>query len=168
MTHEEDQLIPNLYGAGPRGLGFRVCIWERALLAWGRSDEGPPPARVAVGAPRRAAPPTPRPPPPPAAPAAPRPPRYIQPWESEFVDSERVWSEYALKREEARAQTGARARGRTRGRPPQLLHARPGLAAPAPRSGEGSGRVLRADAVCPRAAHANKWEFKPKPPPAGG
>jgi len=30
-------------------------------------------------------------------------PRYIQPWESEFVDSERVWSEYALKKEEARA-----------------------------------------------------------------
>lgn len=29
--------------------------------------------------------------------------RYIQPWESEFVDSERVWSEYALKKEEARA-----------------------------------------------------------------
>ena len=30
--------------------------------------------------------------------------RYIQPWESEFVDSERVWSEYALKKEEAKAQ----------------------------------------------------------------
>lgn len=30
--------------------------------------------------------------------------RYIQPWESEFQDSERVWSEYALKKEEARAQ----------------------------------------------------------------
>jgi pre-mRNA-processing factor 8 len=43
MTHEEDQLIPNLY-------------------------------------------------------------RYIQPWESEFIDSERVWSEYALKKEEARSQ----------------------------------------------------------------
>lgn len=28
----------------------------------------------------------------------------LQPWESEFIDSERVWSEYALKKEEARAQ----------------------------------------------------------------
>ncbi|CAG9461905.1 unnamed protein product [Pedinophyceae sp. YPF-701] len=43
MTHEEDQLIPNLY-------------------------------------------------------------RYIQPWESEFTDSQRVWAEYALKRQEAQAQ----------------------------------------------------------------
>ncbi|SCZ95974.1 BZ3500_MvSof-1268-A1-R1_Chr8-1g09920 [Microbotryum saponariae] len=30
--------------------------------------------------------------------------RYIQPWESEFLDSARVWSEYALKRKEASAQ----------------------------------------------------------------
>ena len=30
--------------------------------------------------------------------------RYIQPWEAEFTDSERVWSEYALKKEEARQQ----------------------------------------------------------------
>ncbi|XP_050384377.1 pre-mRNA-processing-splicing factor 8A [Argentina anserina] len=30
--------------------------------------------------------------------------RYIQPWESEFIDSQRVWAEYALKREEAQAQ----------------------------------------------------------------
>ena len=43
MTHEEDQLIPNLY-------------------------------------------------------------RYIQPWEAEFIDSQRVWAEYALKRQEALAQ----------------------------------------------------------------
>uniref|UniRef100_A0A7S3UEK3 MPN domain-containing protein n=1 Tax=Picocystis salinarum TaxID=88271 RepID=A0A7S3UEK3_9CHLO len=43
MTHEEDQLIPNLY-------------------------------------------------------------RYIQPWESEFIDSQRVWAEYALKRQEALSQ----------------------------------------------------------------
>lgn len=43
MTHEEDQLIPNLY-------------------------------------------------------------RYIQSWESEYVDSQRVWAEYALKRKEAQAQ----------------------------------------------------------------
>lgn len=27
--------------------------------------------------------------------------RYIQPWESEFADSDRVWSEYSLKKEEA-------------------------------------------------------------------
>lgn len=27
--------------------------------------------------------------------------RYIQPWESEFIDSQRVWAEYALKRQEA-------------------------------------------------------------------
>ena len=30
--------------------------------------------------------------------------RYIQTWESEFADSQRVWAEYALKREEAQAQ----------------------------------------------------------------
>lgn len=30
--------------------------------------------------------------------------RYIQPWESEFVDSQRVWAEYALRRQEANAQ----------------------------------------------------------------
>eukprot|EP00190_Bangiopsis_sp_CCMP1999_P005756 CAMPEP_0198726864 /NCGR_PEP_ID=MMETSP1475-20131203/3782_1 /TAXON_ID= ORGANISM="Unidentified sp., Strain CCMP1999" /NCGR_SAMPLE_ID=MMETSP1475 /ASSEMBLY_ACC=CAM_ASM_001111 /LENGTH=1179 /DNA_ID=CAMNT_0044488837 /DNA_START=100 /DNA_END=3639 /DNA_ORIENTATION=- len=30
--------------------------------------------------------------------------RYMQPWESEFVDSQRVWAEYALKRQEAMGQ----------------------------------------------------------------
>ncbi|XP_055354030.1 uncharacterized protein LOC129599743 isoform X2 [Paramacrobiotus metropolitanus] len=30
--------------------------------------------------------------------------RYIQPWESEFTDSQRVWAEYALKRQEANVQ----------------------------------------------------------------
>jgi pre-mRNA-processing factor 8 len=30
--------------------------------------------------------------------------RYIQSWESEFIDSQRVWAEYALKRQEATAQ----------------------------------------------------------------
>ncbi|CEG78398.1 Putative U5 snRNP spliceosome subunit [Rhizopus microsporus] len=30
--------------------------------------------------------------------------RYIQSWESEFIDSQRVWAEYALKRQEANAQ----------------------------------------------------------------
>ena len=30
--------------------------------------------------------------------------RYIQPWESEFQDSQRVWAEYSLKRQEAAAQ----------------------------------------------------------------
>jgi len=30
--------------------------------------------------------------------------RYIQSWESEFIDSQRVWAEYFLKREEAQAQ----------------------------------------------------------------
>ncbi|XP_019086272.1 PREDICTED: pre-mRNA-processing-splicing factor 8A-like [Camelina sativa] len=30
--------------------------------------------------------------------------RYIQPWESEFIDSQRVWAEYALKMQEAQAQ----------------------------------------------------------------
>ncbi|KAI6213256.1 WD repeat-containing protein 48-like protein [Aphelenchoides besseyi] len=30
--------------------------------------------------------------------------RYIKPWEAEFVDSQRVWAEYALKRQEANAQ----------------------------------------------------------------
>ena len=37
--------------------------------------------------------------------AYPLPPhRYIQPWESEFIDSQRVWAEYRLKRGEANAQ----------------------------------------------------------------
>jgi pre-mRNA-processing factor 8 len=27
--------------------------------------------------------------------------RYIQPWEQEFQDSQRVWAEYAIKREDA-------------------------------------------------------------------
>ncbi|CAL8460792.1 g323 [Coccomyxa elongata] len=30
--------------------------------------------------------------------------RYIMPWEAEFTDSQRVWAEYALKRQEAQAQ----------------------------------------------------------------
>ncbi len=30
--------------------------------------------------------------------------RYLQPWESEFVDSQRVWAEYALKKQEALTQ----------------------------------------------------------------
>eukprot|EP00940_MAST-03C_sp_MAST-3C-sp2_P002707 g2707.t1 len=30
--------------------------------------------------------------------------RYILPWESEFIDSQRIWAEYALKRQEASAQ----------------------------------------------------------------
>lgn len=30
--------------------------------------------------------------------------RYLQPWESEFTDSQRVWAEYAVKRQEAMAQ----------------------------------------------------------------
>eukprot|EP00122_Pirum_gemmata_P013946 Pgem_evm1s12991 len=30
--------------------------------------------------------------------------RYLQPWESEFIDSQRVWAEYALKRQEAAQQ----------------------------------------------------------------
>lgn len=30
--------------------------------------------------------------------------RYLQPWEAEFIDSQRVWAEYALKRQEATAQ----------------------------------------------------------------
>lgn len=30
--------------------------------------------------------------------------RYLQPWEAEFLDSARVWSEYSMKRKEAAAQ----------------------------------------------------------------
>jgi len=30
--------------------------------------------------------------------------QYIQPWESQFIDSQRVWAEYALKRQEANTQ----------------------------------------------------------------
>lgn len=29
---------------------------------------------------------------------------FLQPWESEFIDSQRVWAEYALKRQEAQSQ----------------------------------------------------------------
>ena len=29
---------------------------------------------------------------------------YIHPWESEFIDSQKVWAEYQLKRQEANAQ----------------------------------------------------------------
>ena len=31
--------------------------------------------------------------------------RYIQPWEAEFIGSQRVWAGYALKRQEASAQS---------------------------------------------------------------
>src|ERR1700689_2010085 len=31
--------------------------------------------------------------------------RYLQPWEAEFLDSARVWSEYSMKRKEANAQS---------------------------------------------------------------
>lgn len=31
--------------------------------------------------------------------------RYFKPWEAEFIDSQRVWAEYALKRQEANAQS---------------------------------------------------------------
>ena len=49
--------------------------------------------------------------------------RYILPWEAEFTDSQRVWSEYALKRQEALAQvrsssSGARRRRRSTLRAP--------------------------------------------------
>lgn len=71
MSHEEDQLIPNLY----RYIqviwdSLFICIWcacvfssifDSILVSW-------------------------------------------QPWESEFIDSQRVWAEYALKRQEAQAQ----------------------------------------------------------------
>ena len=30
--------------------------------------------------------------------------RYLQPWDAEFMDSARVWSEYSMKRKEANAQ----------------------------------------------------------------
>ena len=45
--------------------------------------------------------------------------RYIQPWEAEFTDSQRVWAEYALKRQEAQAQNR---RLTLEVRTPQLLH----------------------------------------------
>ena len=37
--------------------------------------------------------------------------RYMQPWESEFVDSQRVWAEYALKRQEVLRRRPVRGRG---------------------------------------------------------
>ncbi|KAK9738667.1 JAB1/Mov34/MPN/PAD-1 ubiquitin protease [Popillia japonica] len=40
--------------------------------------------------------------------------RYIQPWESEFIDSQRVWAEYALKRQEANAQNRQEANAQNR------------------------------------------------------
>lgn len=39
--------------------------------------------------------------------------RYIQPWESEFIDSQRVWAEYALKRQEANAQNRYKTKKKT-------------------------------------------------------
>ena len=30
--------------------------------------------------------------------------RYLQPWEAEFLDSARIWSEYSMKRKEVNAQ----------------------------------------------------------------
>ena len=38
--------------------------------------------------------------------------RYMQPWESEFVDSQRVWAEYALKRQEVGVGVPSIRRGR--------------------------------------------------------
>ncbi len=54
--------------------------------------------------------------------------RYIQPWEAEFLDSQRVWAEYALKRQEAQAQNRRltlEARGPPAPAPPPPARARP-------------------------------------------
>jgi len=53
--------------------------------------------------------------------------RYIQPWEAEFLDSQRVWAEYALKRQEAQAQN-RRLTLEARGPPPLRRCPRPGQA----------------------------------------
>jgi len=51
--------------------------------------------------------------------------RYIQPWEAEFLDSQRVWAEYALKRQEAQAQN-RRLTLEARGPPPPRRRCPPG------------------------------------------
>lgn len=108
MTHEEDQLIPNLYRyiqVSPRlarlacpaalllccfaGRGARDACCQSVSRLLHASVPGSPPSCTH--------PPCLTPP----CPASPHPP---QPWESEFIDSQRVWAEYALKRQEALAQ----------------------------------------------------------------
>ena len=72
MSHDDDQLIPNLYRSVIITTYNNMCVYLSL----------PPPS--------------------------PLPPSiiysYIQPWESEFIDSQRVWAEYRLKRQEANAQ----------------------------------------------------------------
>ena len=74
MSHEEDQIIPNLFRYR-LGVFSDLELGPVEALAPSRSQES-------LSFPRR----------------------YMQPWESEFVDSQRVWAEYALKRQEANAQ----------------------------------------------------------------
>lgn len=73
MSHEEDQLIPNLY----RYIQVLLFLCLHTLLYWFSGFHCF---------------------------------NFIsfwllkQPWESEFIDSQRVWAEYALKRQEAQSQ----------------------------------------------------------------
>jgi len=68
MSHDEDQLIPNLY----RYL-LILFVWNRIIRVFVNITF------ILTS-------------------------RYVQPWEAEFIDSQRVWAEYALKRQEANAQ----------------------------------------------------------------
>lgn len=70
MSHDEDQLIPNLYRLMPTHLSYNFIsyLYQPSLHPYISAF------------------------------------RYIMPWESEFIDSQRVWAEYALKRQEANAQ----------------------------------------------------------------
>jgi len=108
MAHEEEQLIPNLYRyiqvrakrgwgashifAQKRRRGKRRKKHARQQSNWARHERRTRAKRpeffshVAQNQ------------------TQPNPKQRTQPWESEFLDSERVWSEYALKRDEARLQ----------------------------------------------------------------
>lgn len=86
MTHEEDQLIPNLY----RYIQVGSLAWPARTGVLCQSAGRPAPGVLsAIGccSVHRSTHPT-----------------HLQPWESEFIDSQRVWAEYALKRQEALAQ----------------------------------------------------------------
>ncbi len=104
MTHEEDQLIPNLY----RYIQVRrLALPAGAVAILVRAGRACVVAMTGNTCPAYSAGPTP-----PTSPSqsARRPLLHSthhlppQPWESEFIDSQRVWAEYALKRQEALAQ----------------------------------------------------------------
>lgn len=94
--------------------------------------------------------------------------RYIQPWEAEFTDSQRVWAEYALKRQEAQAQNRRLTLEVSRGRVPECACVYlAGLISEKAKSREGgqysglsvtdeSFRKLLSLSCCPRSSTADQ------------